>query len=385
MNPQAPLALLGGLAPAAFMRRHWHKRPLLVRAGWPGVAPPLDRAALFALAARDDVESRLVVDDGARWTLRRGPFASRRALPPLKRPGWTLLVQGLDLHVDAAHALLAPFRFVPAARLDDVMVSYASDGGGVGPHLDSYDVFLLQVQGRRRWRWGRVAARPAWRDDTPLKILRDFVPQHDAVLEPGDLLYLPPGWGHDGTAVGGDCMTCSIGFRAPSRGELLRELLARIAEDGGAGDDDARLYRDPAQPATAQPGLIPAPLQDWAADAVQRALRDRAAVAEALGCWLTEPKPQVWFDAAADDAALVRGRGLALDRRSRMMYDRDRVYLNGESWRASGADARLLRRLADERRLDARDWQRASSDVRRELAAWAQAGWLHAEKEQETR
>jgi len=170
MDIDASLALLGGLSPRQFMKRHWHKKPLLVRGAIAAVKPPLSRAQLFGLATRDEVESRLVVQTpppqggrkpaarakgvGAQWALQRGPFA-RRSLPPVQQPHWTLLVQGVDLHDDAARDLLDRFRFVPDARLDDLMISYATDGGGVGPHFDSYDVFLLQVQGRRRWRIGR--------------------------------------------------------------------------------------------------------------------------------------------------------------------------------------------------------------------------------------
>ena len=238
MDVDEPLALLGGLTPATFMRRHWQKQPLLVRgavsAGW----SPLGRAALFGLAASDDVESRLVVRDDARWSVRHGPLP-RRALPPLARPAWTLLVQGVDLHVPAAHELLRRFRFVPDARLDDLMVSYATDGGGVGPHVDSYDVFLLQVHGRRRWRIG-PAADAAFVPGLPLKILARFDATRDWLLEPGDMLYLPPGWGHDGTAVG-ECMTCSIGFRAPTAVELARDVLQRAAE--ALDDADAARVR----------------------------------------------------------------------------------------------------------------------------------------------
>jgi 50S ribosomal protein L16 3-hydroxylase len=363
-----PCTLLGGLTPAQFMRRHWQRRPLLVRQGLHDAAP-IERGALFALAAEDDVESRLVQRDGDGWQLQRGPFARRR-LPALSSPGWTLLVQGVDLHVDAARRLLDRFSFVPAARLDDLMISYASDGGGVGAHLDSYDVFLLQVRGRRRWRWGRVA-RPQWRDDVPLKLLAHFDPQHDEVLSPGDLLYLPPGWGHDGTAVGGDCMTCSIGFRSPARGELARELLPRIADHLA---DDARLYRDPLQPATERPGVLPPGLVDFAQQAVQRALQDPARLRSALGGWLSEPKPQVWFERGA---RLVPGRAVMLDRRTRMLYDTQRVYINGESLRTGGAGGRVLRRLADHRHLSAAEWQAAGADTRATLAAWAEAGWLH--------
>jgi 50S ribosomal protein L16 3-hydroxylase len=364
----SPCTLLGGLTPTQFMRRHWQKKPLLVRGAWADVAP-LERNALFALAARDDVESRLVQRDGNGWRLQQGPIARRR-LPALSQPGWTLLVQGVDLHVDAARRLLDRFAFIPAARLDDLMISYASDGGGVGAHLDSYDVFLLQVRGQRRWRWGRVA-RPRWRDDVPLKLLAQFKPTHDELLGPGDLLYLPPGWGHEGTAVGGDCMTCSIGFRSPARGELARELLPRIAEQFR---DDTRLYRDPAQPATTRPGALPEALVDFAQQAVQRALRDPALLRSALGGWLSEPKAQVWFERGGP---LVPGHALVLDRRTRMLYDPRRVYINGESLAATGADGRLLRRLADRRHLSAAECQTAHADTHATLAAWAEAGWLH--------
>ena len=365
--------LLGGLSPAQFMRRHWQKKPLLVRQALPRVAPPLSRTALFALAARDEVESRLVQRDGRdHWQLRHGPLP-RRSLPPLAQPGWTLLVQGLDLHVAAAHELLRPFRFVPAARLDDLMLSYASDSGGVGPHLDSYDVFLLQVQGRRRWRFGRTK-RPVLRDDVPLKMLAQFEPEHDALLEAGDMLYLPPGWAHDGVAVGGDCITASIGFRTPRADELAQALFARLA-DGVDTHERAPRYRDPSQAATATPGAVPAALQRFAREAVTRALADPVAIERTLGEWLTEPKDQVWFD-AAPHAVKNAERGVLLDRRSRMAYDARHIYINGESLRASGRDARLMRTLADQRRLDARAVHAASPDARGQLDEWLACGWL---------
>ncbi|MEO8835574.1 MAG: cupin domain-containing protein, partial [Caldimonas sp.] len=191
MQLDRPMALLGGLSAADFARRHWQKRPLVIRHACVGGLPGFDRTSLFALAARDDVESRLVVRTGERWSVRAGPLP-RRVLPALAVPGWSLLVQGIDLHDERARRLLDRFRFVADARLDDVMVSYASDGGGVGPHVDSYDVFLLQVAGRRRWRVGPVARRARLRDDVPLKMLADFAPRHDWLLEPGDMLYLPP-------------------------------------------------------------------------------------------------------------------------------------------------------------------------------------------------
>ena len=367
--------LLGGLTPTQFMRRHWQKKPLVVRAAIGGVTPPIARADLFALAGSDDVESRLVVRDGARWHLRHGPLA-RRSLPPLLRPGWTLLVQGLDLHVDAARALVDRFRFLPAARLDDLMVSYASDGGGVGPHVDSYDVFLVQVAGRRRWQYGRqrdLALRPG----LPLKILQRFEAWHECVLEPGDLLYLPPGWAHDGVAVGGDCMTCSVGLRAPGRDEFARKVLQRALDEAEPAERD-RLYRDPRQQATDAPGRIPPALAGFAIDAVARLVADRDALACAVGEVLTELAPNVWFDGDPVGAPPSRG-GLRLDRRSRMLYDDRRVFINGVSYRASGRDARALRELADARRLDAAALGRIGAAAHAVLAEWVEAGWVRAE------
>lgn len=375
MDIDRALPLLGGLSPAQFMRRHWHKRPLLVRQALPGVQPPLARSALFALAARDDVESRLIVrgvDDD--WSLRQGPVP-RRALPPLSQPGWTLLVQGLDLHVDAAHDLLSHFRFVPAARLDDVMLSYASEGGGVGPHIDSYDVFLLQVHGRRRWQVARMS-RPQLRDDVPLKMLAHFVPEQEWLLEPGDMLYLPPGWAHDGVALGGDCMTASVGFRAPRADELARALLARVADDLPDSGHSLR-YRDPQQAATVAAGEVPEALQRFARAAVARALAGEEVLDRALGEWLTEPKPQVWFESRHRGLKGPALAGVVLDRRTRMAYDGRHVFINGESLRAGGRDARLMHGLADQRGLDAQSLRQLSREARDLLDDWLRGGWLH--------
>ncbi len=416
MDTRAPTALLGGLTPQAFMQRHWHKKPLWVRQAWPGVKPPVTRARLFELAGDDGVESRLVRRDAdGRWQVRQGPLA-RRSLPPLSKPGWSLLVQGLDLHAPAAATMLQRFDFVPQARLDDLMVSWASPEGGVGAHLDSYDVFLLQVQGQRRWRIGPVAA-PTWMPDAPLKLLRHFEPTQEQLLGPGDLLYLPPGWGHEGTALGGDCMTCSIGFRAPTAGELAHELLLRLADAvadanevavealSGDGQMQARAlkrtvrmqrrYKDPAQTATAQPARVPAGLHAFAHDALAQALADPRALARALGEWLSEPKPQVWFrqvaEAGAGNPAVGDGAfastvpspsaspALRLAAGSRMLYDDRHVFLNGEAFDASGRDAMLMRRLADERRLSMAERKRLSAAAGLLVDDWVRAGWVLAE------
>ncbi|WP_411886650.1 JmjC domain-containing protein [Polaromonas sp. YR568] len=398
MDVNQPLALLAGLSPAQFMRRHWQKKPLLVRQALPGFQPVLSRAALFKLAAGEQVESRLIVQQAKGWRMKQGPFASR-GLPPLSQKAWTLLVQGVDLHDAGAHALLQQFRFVPDARLDDLMISFATAGGGVGPHFDSYDVFLLQASGRRRWKIGRQKDL-SLQEGVPLKILQNFEPEQEFVLEAGDMLYLPPRYAHDGiaeAAVAGDgkaadCMTYSIGFRAPGRGELAAELLQRLAEFGDDDDEEEGasrgrrgakapdLYRDPGQEATATPAALPADLAIFASQAVQDALKDPLALGCALGEYMTEPKPSVWFDEAAqewDEHAARAGRaGVQLDARTRMMYDADHVFINGESYRAKGADATLMRRLADSRSLAPQELRKAGASAMALLADWHDAGWL---------
>ena len=373
MTIDTPTPLLGGLSPQVFMRRHWQKKPLLIRQALPGAEPALDRAALFALAGTEGVESRLIERRVGQWSLRHGPF-NRRQLPPLTRPDWTLLVQGVDLHLPAAHRLLSRFRFASDARLDDLMISYATDGGGVGPHVDSYDVFLLQLAGRRRWRVGRTK-QPSLVPGMPLKILANFEPEHEWLLEAGDMLYLPPGWAHDGVADG-ECLTASIGFRAPTRDEVGQQVLQRML-DGVDDDDDghAPRYRDPSQAATDQPARIPARLAEFAADAVRRLVDEPSSLNCALGEWLSEPKPQTWFEPVE---ALPGRCDVVLDPRTRMLYDDRHVFINGESFVASGRDARLMHQLADARRLDARAVATLSIDAWDLLQSWAFQGWLQA-------
>ena len=371
MDIQQPLTLLGGLTPAQFMRRHWHKKPLLVRQAIPNFQPPVLRPDMFALAAEESVESRLVQQIKGGWKLRHGPFA-RRSLPAMSQREWTLLVQGVDLHNDAVHQLMQQFRFVPEARLDDLMISYATDGGGVGPHFDSYDVFLLQAHGRRRWRIGRQKDLTL-KEGIPLKVLAEFEPEEEFVLEPGDMLYLPPRYAHDGIAEG-ECMTYSIGFRAPARAELAQELLVRLSEDA-AEDEQVQMYRDAKQEAVAEPGAIPAELQAFAKEALERALSQPLALERALGEYLTEPKPNVWFEASDGGAMLEAVR---LDRRTRMMYDAQHIFINGESYRAGGKDATLMRRLANQRYLSSKDIQRASDEALELLSIWCDDGWAHA-------
>ena len=350
MAANAAIALLGGLTPAAFLRRHWQKRALLVPQAVPGFAGCLSATELLALAARDDVESRIVLREHAQWSTLEGPFrkAVWRQLP---QKNWTLLVHGVNLRLSSADALLRRFAFIPYSRLDDLMVSYAVPGGGVGAHFDSYDVFLLQGAGRRRWRVSRQRDL-SLRRGAPLKILARFRPSDSWTLGPGDMLYLPPDHAHEGVAID-TCMTYSIGFRAPSAQELgiafLDWLRDNVALEGRYTDPDLAVAREPAR--------IGARMQSECGAMLARMRWDPRTVARFLGCYLTEPKPQVVFDrpqrriAPAGFAFAARRRGLHLDPRTQILYDAHHVYINGTSiaWpRGAGA---VLRDLANHRRI----------------------------------
>jgi len=366
------MQLLGGLPPRTFLRRYWQKRPLLVRGALPGFAGVLDKRALAALAVRDDVESRIVKRRRGRWETAHGPFSGEITL----RRNSTLLVSGVNLHLVAADALLRRFAFVPQARLDDLMVSYAAAGGGVGPHVDSYDVFLLQGFGRRRWRYG-------CQDDCtlderlPLKILKRFTPARDDVLGPGDMLYLPPQFAHEGTALDA-CTTYSIGFRAAGANELATAFLDFLRD----GLDLPGRYADPGLAPTRHPARIDAAMRRQCAGMLARIRWDAADIARFLGCWLSEPKPQVFFappTAPLPRAAFARAaarRGMRLDRRTQLLYDNHHLFINGTArpWPAEGA--RALARLADRRSLDAREAAALPAPVVALLHDWYRDGFL---------
>ncbi len=370
MDTNTPLALLGGLTASQFMRKHWQKKPLLVRQAIPDFKAAIPRAELLAMTGQEGVESRLIqhLEDGS-WKLSHGPL-SRRSLPALNKPGWTVLVQGVDTHDDKVHELLQQFRFVPEARLDDLMISFATDQGGVGAHFDSYDVFLLQAHGKRRWRIGRqkdFTLQP----DVPLKILANFEAEEEFVLEPGDMLYLPPKWAHDGVAEG-ECMTYSIGFRAPAREELGRELLLRMSDEPDEPEDPV-IYRDNKQDAVTNPGEIPAGMLDFARQALERAMAEPLALERALGEYLSDPKANVWFEPGAQNGMF---ESVVLDKRTRMMYDAKHIFINGESYLAAGKDAVLMRKLADHRALSRADLAKASDDALELLSVWFDDGWV---------
>jgi 50S ribosomal protein L16 3-hydroxylase len=367
------MQLLGGLSGEKFLSQFWQKKPLLVRNAITNFKGVVQAPELFALSVRDDIESRLVCRRRGAWQMQQGPF-SRTQMARLPKSGWTLLVHGLNLELPEADALLRRFRFLPYARLDDVMVSYAAAGGGVGPHFDSYDVFLLQGPGRRRWSVGKQ--RELELDpNAPLKILRNFRPEKEWVLEPGDMLYLPPGWAHDGVALE-PSFTYSIGFRAPSHQEVAREFLAflqdHVAFDGTYADRGAKPQRRPAE--------VPKRMVRQAAVVAGRIRWRVRDVARFLGEYLSAPKPQTVFSrprtprSPARFAALCRARGLRLDLRTRMLFREREFFVNGEQVEPPGRLRRFLARLADERVLP--PGERFPQPLLGLLHDWYLAGWL---------
>lgn len=249
-----PTTLFGGRSPEAFLKEYWQKKPLLIRGALPDFEPPIAPDELAGLALEEEVTSRILQVKGGDypWQLRYGPFESEE-LEALPESDWSLLVQEVDQWHRGASRLLDYFRFIPNWRIDDLMISYATPGGSVGAHVDSYDVFLLQGLGRRKW---QIAYEPV-RDevlvpDLDVRILADFSADEEWVLEPGDMLYLPPRIAHNGVALD-DCLTLSIGFRAPSQSELIGGYLAYLAQ---TVDPYAR-YADPDLEPASDPGSIP--------------------------------------------------------------------------------------------------------------------------------
>jgi 50S ribosomal protein L16 3-hydroxylase len=367
--------LLGGLSVDAFLADYWQKKPLLIRGAFPGFTgvPGLANANdLLTMAARNDVESRLIAGSGDDWRLDHGPFKPR-ALKRLVDP-WTVLVQGVNLLIESGDQLLREFSFLPYARLDDLMVSYATDGGGVGPHFDSYDVFLVQGLGRRRWRIGRQKQHRLI-EGLPVRILADFRPSQEWLLEPGDMLYLPPEWAHDGVAEG-ECMTWSIGFRAYPAQELAEQFLNHLQDHL---EIDGR-YADPALRSQKHPAEIGKDMIEQVAAQIDRIRWNRDTVKDFLGCLLTEPKPHIYFSAPESPvsetqfARKTRKSGIKLDIQTQLLFAGSRFFINGEAANVPQSDRKRMSHLADRRHIDSTDdWSAAGANL---LYQWYRCGFI---------
>ena len=372
-SPYPLKTLLGGLSPERFLAEYWQKKPLLVRQAIPGFQGLIGRAELFDLACRDDAESRLVRATRGRWTLDHGPFEPE-TLATLPKRGWSLLVQGVNHFLPAADRLLHSFSFAPYARLDDLMVSFAPDGGGVGPHFDSYDVFLIQGLGRRRW---EISAQTDLDlvDGAPLRILKRFQVEQAWELGPGDMLYLPPKYAHNGIALG-DCMTYSVGFRAPSSQEIATQFLVYLQDKLAL----AGRYADPRLKRPRHPAEIGREMLQQIEAMIAKIHWKRTDILDFAGRYLSEPKAHIFFDSPTRPLGPAAFRkqaekhGLHLDSRTLLLFQGSQFFLNGESLRTDPKTAAMLRKLADTRRLEA---TALTDELAGILYEWYRLGYLH--------
>ncbi len=367
--------LLGGITPEKFLAEYWQKKPLLVRQALPGFGDWLNRDSLSALAQRDDAESRLVRFTRGQCLLDRGPFEAED-LAGLPKKNWSLLVSGVNHFLPEGDALLHAFNFIPLARLDDLMVSFAPPGGGVGPHFDSYDVFLIQGEGRRRW---EISAQDDLEvlDDAPLRILKRFHVDQSWELEPGDMLYLPPQYAHNGVALT-NCMTWSVGFRVPTAedmvGNFLNYLQDHLTPTG--------LYSDPDLQRPQHPAEIPETMLTQVATMLEAIRWDKNTVADFLGSYLSEPKSHIFYDPPerplkpAAFAKAVKKQGLRLDPRSQLLFRGATLYMNGERLEVSPKVLGTMQTLADQRRLAPMQLDPDLLDIVHE---WYVAGYLTVE------
>lgn len=281
-----PLAILGGRSAELFLSEYWQKQPLLVRGAFPDIETLLEPEELAGLSLEESIESRIILERSpVDWELRHGPF-NEKTFKNLPKTHWTLLVQALDHQIPSVADLLEAFVFIPNWRIDDIMASFAPLGGSVGPHYDYYDVFLIQAHGQRRWQLGQLCD-----EDTPLlpnlpvRILKDFLPEQEWVLNPGDMLYLPPGLAHYGVAEN-DCMTFSVGFRAPSEQEIINEFVHYLM----AKQNEGRRFSDPDLKVQTNPGWLAPAAVEKVADTLQRIVSDRDQITAWMGEYLSQTK-----------------------------------------------------------------------------------------------
>lgn len=397
MTNNQTLSLLGGLTPAQFIEEYWQKKPLLIKNAIPDFTGLLSSDELAGLACEDDVQSRIVEYKMGKWSAKHGPFDNTdfAKLPerPTKDHNWTLLVQSLNHYLPEATALLQQFDFIPHARLDDLMVSYAPDGGGVGPHFDSYDVFLLQGQGKRLWRISEQTDLTLVKG-APLRILNSFNSSQEWLLERGDMLYLPPHLAHWGIAVSDglmDCMTYSIGFRAPKNQELATEFLGfmqdRLNQDKLILDSDYLngIYQDADLTLQIHPAEISSNMISKVSVNLQKIKWSDDIVAEFLGTYLSDPKANVVFDThkkipLRSFSEKLERSGISLDLKSLMLFVDDNFFMNGEGVKFTGEAAILLQILADKRRILTTDFKAhiiQDAQLLQQLYDWYIVGYLN--------
>lgn len=359
-----------GLSQQQFLQQYWQKKPLLIRQAFPEFESPISPEELAGLACEPEIESRLIEEygqDGNSWQVTMGPL-SEEDFSRLPETHWTMLVQDIDKHLPELQYLLDPFQFIPDWRRDDLMVSYATESGSVGPHTDAYDVFLLQAQGARRWQIGDQAIDEACLiDGLDLQILAEFSPDQSWDLQPGDMLYLPPHFAHHGVALN-DCMTFSFGFRAPACVDVFDGLVNTLLEQGL----DKLRYQDPDLLVNPHGAEIDNAALTRLKQLLHQAIdQSESAVATALGKFVSETKPALALIAAeagsdllsVDELSIYFEQGRILQRN---LYYRfawthsdtgGQLFMAGESYSVAVESVACLSVLAENKLINANDWQ----------------------------
>ena len=359
-----------GLSQQQFLEQYWQKKPLLIRQAFPGFESPVTPEELAGLACESEIESRLIEEqgqDGASWKVSCGPL-SEEIFATLPESHWTMLVQDVDKHLPELQYLLDPFRFIPDWRRDDLMISYAPESGSVGPHTDGYDVFLLQAMGMRRWQIAdQPVAHPTLIDDLELQILAEFVADQTWELKPGDMLYLPPHFAHHGVAIN-DCMTFSIGFRAPTRVDMLDAVVNTLLEH----ELGKERYQDPDLLLSKHSAEIDAQALLRVKQMLHQAIDGAEPVlVNALGKLVTDTKPGLSALAAeaSTDLPTIHQLNSHFDEGGvleRNLYYRfawtaidqgGLLFMAGEAYHVDAQGVSLLSLLTEQSRLITPDWQ----------------------------
>lgn len=361
--------MFGDISIETFLRDYWQKKPLLIRNAFPDFQSPITQDELAGLACETDT-SRIVIEKGGKhpWEVRHGAFDDDD-FTNLPETHWTLLVNDTDQFLPELKAVMEPFRFIPDWRIDDLMISFAVEGGSVGPHVDEYDVFLIQAQGQRRW---QITTQPAHPDnflpDLELRIMRDFQPEQEWVVNPGDMLYLPPNVPHYGVALN-ECMTYSVGFRAPSQADMLEKLVEELLEEPRL----KQRFSDAERQLQGNPGELAAADMDRLVDFVVDALpQDEQALQRWLGKYLSTPKnpsepPETYPIDRPELSRLIKAKKRftkALDSRLLYFQTGDDVYLfaNGTAMTVSTSHIPFIQYLCASSKLHYQEYDQFLKD-----------------------
>ena len=344
--------ILGKTSVNDFLKNYWQKKPLLIKNAIANFVSPITESDLFTIAQNEEAVSRLIEHKQGVWQVKYGPF-KKSDLPKKTNIPWTILVQNINHYFPFAESFLNLFKFIPYARLDDLMISYATKKGSVGPHFDSYDVFLFQAQGAREW---KISDQKKFTLDkqSSIKIITNFKSKNSWVLKPGDMLYLPPNIGHWGISQSDDCVTYSIGFRAPGTFEIQSKFLDFIQDHLITNENE--IYKDPNLTPQKNPAEISSNMTKAMRNIVDRLRWDKSSINHFIGQLLSEPIENSIFETRkplslkAFEKSIVH-KTLRLNSKTRMLFIKNNFYINGEFIKIDKKYTSFLKQLANDREI----------------------------------